>query len=78
MEVDSPLTPTTPGAHPFDLNFVEDYTWTTAGDNRIKHKKMIGVGGYGEVHEVLASVTIFTKLNRCLTLLPERYTNAND
>ena len=29
-----------------------DYSWTTGGDTRLLHRRLIAKGGYGEVHEV--------------------------
>jgi serine/threonine protein kinase len=31
---------------------VDDYAWIMEGDDRILHKKRIGSGGFGDVHEV--------------------------
>jgi hypothetical protein len=39
----------------------EDFDYTTGGDSRVMHKRKIGAGGYGDVHEVhlcLKSLTL--------------------
>ena len=30
----------------------EEFDYTTGGDSRVMHKRKIGAGGYGDVHEV--------------------------
>jgi hypothetical protein len=39
---------------------MDDYLWTTGGQENISHVKLIAVGGYGEVHQVRISVTALT------------------
>lgn len=31
---------------------MEDFAWTTGGQFNVSHKRLIDVGGFGEVHEV--------------------------
>lgn len=52
------------------------YAWTSGEMQGIKHMKLIGAGGGGEVHKVLA-YSLFTQIanrNRCLTRKLNRLT----
>lgn len=39
-----------------------EYAWTTGADPAVSHRKPVGVGGYGEVHEVGIPVLVRTEL----------------
>jgi hypothetical protein len=44
------------GRHSFRRMDSTDYSWTSGGDENIKHVHLIGSGGYGQVHKVAVFV----------------------
>lgn len=63
----SPLSPTSPGGALGRVNSIdyEDFSWTAGGEEYAIHRKMIAVGGYGEVHRVSHSMVATN--SRCST-----------
>ena len=52
--MDDDLAPTSPvGIVPTHPPNFESFQWTAAGQDTVKHLKLIAVGGYGAVHQVL-------------------------